>query len=152
MIHARQSKKSLGKEWRMFNMHDTTIITEQHTILQTETQRRPKRRKPQPAFWTECQKLWFRSWNPAEQLAGFQHLGCEIAADGEPGSELKVKPEKGWIFEEGRYNCVFRQMDNRITPQRREVLLELVLQEHREPIMRLMACISTATLNQSPDL
>lgn len=68
-----------------------------------------KRRNPQPALWTECQKFGFRSWNPAEQLAGFQHLGCEIAADGKPESELKVKPEKGCIFEEGRYNCVFIQ-------------------------------------------
>lgn len=57
-----------------------------------------KRRKPQPAFWTGRQKFWFRSWNPAEQLASFQHLGCKIAADGKPGSELKVKPEKGWLF------------------------------------------------------
>lgn len=111
-----------------------------------------KRRKPQPALWTECQKFSFRSWNPAEQLAGFQHLGCEIAADGKPETELKVKPEKGCIFEEGRYNSVFIQAGNRITPRRWKVLLELVLEEHGELKMCLLACISTTTLNQSLDL
>lgn len=34
------------------------------------------------------------------------------------GSELKVKPEKGCIFEEEKYNNVFILRYNRIVPQR----------------------------------
>lgn len=34
-------------------------------------------------------------------------------------------------------------------PQRREVIFELVLKEHRELKMCLVACISTTTLTQS---
>lgn len=137
--------KNLQYTWHS-DHHKTTYRTS------NGDSKKAKRRKPQPALWTECQKFWFRSWNPAEQLAGFQHLGCEIAADGKLESDLKVKPEKGCIFEKGRYNCVFIQADNRIMPQRQKVLLELRFKEHREPKMCLMACISTTTLNQSLDL
>lgn len=147
----KAKQKSLGKQWRIFN---TTIrCSPQNTSARC--QRRltggQERRESQWAMWTECQKFWFRSWNPAEQLAGFQHLGCETAADGKPESELKVKPEEGRIFEKERYNCII-QGENRIMPQRWEVLFELVLKEHRELKMCLVACISTTTLNQSLDL
>lgn len=134
---AKQNKKSLGKEWSIFNIHhrNTTYCTSNEDSKNTK-----KRRQPQRAFWTKCQKFWFRSWNPSEQLAGFQHLGCKTEADGKLKSELKVKPEKGCIFEQGRCNYVFIWVDDRMTPQRWKVLLELVLKEHSVPKMCLVPC------------
>lgn len=143
--------KVIGKAVKNLQHHDTVLTTKHQRALQRRLTGGQERREPQGAMWTECQKFWFRSWNPAEQLAGFQHLGRETAADGKPESELKVKPEEGRIFEKERYNCII-QGENRIMPQRREVLFELVLKEHRELKMCLVACISTTTLNQSLDL
>lgn len=148
----KAKQKSLGKEWRILNTTMCSVLTKNNTAhSKWRLTGRQERREPQWAKWTECQKFWFRSWNPAEQLAGFQHLGPETAADGKPDSELKVKPEEGCIFKKGRYNCII-QGENIIMPQRQEVLFELVLKEHRELKMCLVACISTTTLNQSLDL
>lgn len=133
--------KVIGKAVKTLPQHDTELTTN------NSSQRRPT--AATRAMKTQRQKFWFRSGNPAEQLAGFQHLGCETAADGKPESELKVKPEEGCIFEKGSYNCII-QGENIIMPQRWEVLFEL--KEHRELKMCLVACISTTTLNQSLDL
>lgn len=147
----KTKQKSLGKERRILT---TTIrCSPKNTTAHSKGRLTggQKRREPQWAMWTECQKFSFRSWNPAEQLAGFQHLGRETAADGKPESELKVKPEEGCIFKKGRYNCII-QGENIIMPQRQKVLFELVLKEHGELRMCLVARISTSTLNQSLDL
>lgn len=126
----KAKQKSLGKEWRIFNT--TTRCSPQNNTAHSKRRLTggQKRREPQWAIWTQCQRFWFRSWNPAEQLAAFQHLGHETAADGKPESELKVKPEEGGIFKKGKYNCII-QGENIIMPQRQEVLFELVLKEHR---------------------
>lgn len=142
--------KVIGKGVTNPQHHDRVLTKIHHCALQRLT-RGHKRREPQWATWIECQKFSFRSWNPAEQLAGFQHLGHETAADGKPESELKVKPEEGCVFKKGRYNCIIQE-ENIIMPQRQEVLFERVLKEHRELKMCLVACISTTTLNQNLDL
>lgn len=144
MIHARQSKshweRSEGSSTARYGANHRTTLHSKWRLTGGQ-----ERREPQWATWIECQKFWFRSWNPAEQLAPFQHLGRETAADGKPESELKVKPEEGCIFKKGRYNCII-QGENIILHQRQEVLFELVLKGHRELQMCLVACISTTTL------
>lgn len=138
-IHRDRSEESSRPQSLLTKKH--------HQAPQMETQRRTDEKRAQWAIRIECQKFWFRSWNPAEQLADFQHLGCETAADGKPENELKVKPEEGCVFKKGWYNCII-QGESIIMPQRWEVLFEPVLKEHRELKMRLVARISTTTLTQ----
>lgn len=147
MDDTHKAKKSHRDRSEESSRPQSVLTKKHHQALQMETPRRPEEKRAQWAIWIECQKFWFRSWNPAEQLAGFQHLGRETAADGKPESEWKVKPEEGCVFRKGWYNWII-QGESIIMPQRWEVLFELVLKEHRELKMCLVACVSTTTLTQ----
>lgn len=145
----KAKQKSLGKEWRIFN---TTIqFSLQNNTVHSKRRLTGGQKRTTVSNMNRMPEILIQVLKPSWAAGRFSTSGTWDCSRWEAREWIKVKPEEGCIFEKGRYNCII-QGQNIIMPQRRKVLFELVLKEHRELKMCLMACISTATLNQSLDL
>lgn len=143
--------KVFGKGVKNPHHHNTVLTKEQHHTLHTETRRRPEEKRATVSNGNTMPEILIRVLKPSWATGRFSTSGMWDCSRWEAREWIKSQTRRWLYFKKGRYNCII-QGENIIMPQRWELLFEVVLKEHRELKMCLVACISTTTLNQSLDL